>query len=92
MPHDETFVCPHCGEAIDRRAKACPRCGSDEETGWSDKVYLDGIDLSDGDDYEEIRQSEFEESRPSWTNKAWVAVTAAVVVGLFLLGVFAALR
>lgn len=28
-------ICPNCGEAVPSRAAACPRCGSDESTGWS---------------------------------------------------------
>ncbi len=30
------FTCPACGADVPIRAKACPECGSDKETGWSD--------------------------------------------------------
>jgi hypothetical protein len=37
----ETFPCPNCGAAVPLKAKACPECGSDEETGWSEAApYL----------------------------------------------------
>ncbi|HEX3020116.1 MAG TPA: hypothetical protein VHP36_07425, partial [Chitinispirillaceae bacterium] len=58
MP-DKYEVCSYCGGQMDIKAKACPHCGSDENTGWSDKTYLDGIDFLDEDQYEEIRKQEF---------------------------------
>jgi hypothetical protein len=34
------FFCPHCGAVVPANASACPECGSDEETGWSqDAAY-----------------------------------------------------
>ncbi len=30
------FRCPNCGAEVPINAKACPECGSDEETGWSE--------------------------------------------------------
>jgi len=35
------FTCPHCGADVPIKALACPKCGSDEETGWSEEAkYL----------------------------------------------------
>lgn len=51
--------CPFCGEQIPAKANACPHCGSDELTGWSEKTYLDGIDYDYEDQYEEIKAQEF---------------------------------
>lgn len=45
-PGDD-FVCPHCGEELPKGSKFCPECGSDENTGWSDDTYLDGVSLPD---------------------------------------------
>jgi hypothetical protein len=42
-----------------RGAAACPHCGSDERTGWSADTYLDGIDLPDDVDYDDMVQKEF---------------------------------
>ena len=63
MQSDDMAPCPHCGEEIHKNVKACPHCGSDEMTGWSENKYLDGIDLPEEVDYEEIRQNEFGGSR-----------------------------
>ena len=41
------FICPHCGAEVDIDAVACPACGSDEETGWSEGTAYDGLDLYD---------------------------------------------
>jgi len=30
------FTCPHCGIDVPISARACPECGSDRETGWSE--------------------------------------------------------
>ncbi len=72
-------ICPYCGEQIDAMAKACTHCGSDENTGWSEKTYLDGIDLVDDDLYEELREKEF-------TKKMGLPVWQ-IVTGLFLLAI-----
>jgi uncharacterized membrane protein YvbJ len=55
--------CPHCGEEIKSNARNCPHCGSDDETGWSEQTYLDGVDIPDKGSYEEIRRSEFDDDR-----------------------------
>lgn len=56
----EKSICTYCGAEIKKNAKACPECGSDELTGWSELTYLDGIDFPD-QDYEEIKNNEFGE-------------------------------
>jgi hypothetical protein len=35
---NDTFACPHCGAAVPVGASACPACGSDENTGWSEEA------------------------------------------------------
>ncbi len=42
---DEYFICPVCGTEVESRAPACPECGSDKDTGWSDDTIYDGLDL-----------------------------------------------
>src|ERR1041384_1119375 len=32
-------ICPNCGAEVPRQAKACPECGSDEKTGWSEEAH-----------------------------------------------------
>jgi len=32
-------ICPNCGTVLPSDAKACPECGADDETGWSEEAY-----------------------------------------------------
>jgi hypothetical protein len=82
-------ICPACGAVVPPNAKACPECGSDEETGWSEQARTDGLDLPDEDfDYDEFVKHEFEgEDRRSHGIKgAWwlVAVILLVTLAAFL--------
>ena len=42
---EDYFVCPNCGVDVPIKAKACPDCGSDENTGWSEDTMYDALDL-----------------------------------------------
>ena len=54
------FVCPNCGSIVPGKAKACPFCGSDEETGWASNAEFSYLDPTfEEDDYEELRKTEF---------------------------------
>lgn len=82
---EEMIPCPHCGAEIRSDAKACPNCGSDDETGWSQKTYLDGIDLPDSDEYEELREREFgSQSHARGIKGYWKTATALAVAIVFL--------
>ncbi len=85
MKKDNMIPCPYCGEMIKENAKSCRYCGSDEKTGWSDETYLDGIDLGDDIDYDEITAKEFPKSGNSlkWW-ESWKVLTAAGVLLFFL--------
>jgi len=48
----KTFPCPNCGFDVPQKAKACPHCGSDENTGWSDQTYLDNLGIYTEEDYQ----------------------------------------
>jgi hypothetical protein len=53
-------VCPVCGATVPPNAKACPGCGADEETGWSEEARTDELGLPDENfDYEEFVKREF---------------------------------
>jgi hypothetical protein len=39
----KTFMCPHCGAVIPEDSPACPECGSDRETGWSEAYHADWL-------------------------------------------------
>ena len=44
------FRCPHCHALIPLESRACPECGSDDQTGWSPNTMYDGLDLPGWDD------------------------------------------
>ena len=53
-------ICPNCGAEVPRGAKACPQCGSDEQTGWSEEAATGGLDLPDEDfSYDDFVKREF---------------------------------
>ena len=53
---NDWFTCPVCGEVVRANALACPHCGSDDETGWSDDAACDDLDLPiDAHDTGEIK-------------------------------------
>ena len=53
-------VCPNCGADVPPNAKACPRCGACEETGWSDAARSSHLGLPDEDfSYDEFVKNEF---------------------------------
>jgi hypothetical protein len=43
------FSCPHCGAQVPSSATACPECGSDNETGWSEAAAYDDLLLYDNE-------------------------------------------
>lgn len=80
-PPDE---CAHCGAAIPRRARACPECGADENTGWreNDATRYDGLDLPD----EAFADERVSRAHPLRRGLAWYWVVAAAFVLLALIG------
>ena len=62
--------CPNCGAEVPSNAKACPACGSDEQTGWSDKAYADNLGLPDEDGHEVIA------SLREWSRTPIIVVSA----------------
>ena len=89
MPHDE-FICPVCGATVPAKASVCPDCGSDEQTGWSDKTIYDGTGIEDPDefDYEDWKRKELGDG-PQRTGRQWfwwaVAVVALVLLLMWLI-------
>lgn len=78
--------CPHCGAELPERAKACPGCGSDEATGWSDRAHGERLGIPDEDfDYDRFTREEFGEERPARSRRTWWWQALAVVIVALLL-------
>jgi len=79
-------ICPDCGAAVPRNAKACPECGSDEQTGWSEESRADGLDLPDDNfDYGDFVKREFRGKNPVPRGIHWFWwVVAVAILGAFV--------
>jgi hypothetical protein len=84
--------CPACGEHVPAGARACPACGADERTGWSDDTLYDGLDLPD----EAFEDDASPERRPprmaGRTWKDYVTVGLTILLVLILSGVWIVFR
>ena len=81
-------TCPNCGAEVPRNAKACPECGSDEQTGWSDEASSDGLDLPEQEfDYKDFVKREFgaKSPVPRGIRWFWWVIAIGVVIVLALL-------
>jgi hypothetical protein len=58
-------TCPNCGATVPPKAKVCPECGADEDTGWSEDAYAPNPDLPDDEfNYDEYVKREFDRKDP----------------------------
>jgi len=76
--------CPNCGAELKPGAQVCPECGSDEQTGWSERAQSDGLDLPEESfDYNEFVKRELEDKGPvpRGVHWFWWLVALALVVG-----------
>jgi hypothetical protein len=75
-------TCPNCGAAVPCNARACPECGSCEETGWSTEAQSDGLGLPEENfDYSEYVKREFggEKSVPRGISRFWWVIAILVL-------------
>lgn len=75
--------CPNCGAEVPPKARACPGCGADEQTGWSDRAHADHLGLPDEEfDYDEFVKSEFgpEQARPRGIHWFWWVTAILIIV------------
>ncbi|MEI7729944.1 MAG: zinc ribbon domain-containing protein [Verrucomicrobiota bacterium] len=81
-------LCPQCGATVPPKARACPECGADELSGWSDEAVYDRLAIPRPDfDYNDYLRKEFgtpEANRSRGISWFW-RVVAIGLVGLFLL-------
>ena len=73
------MICPNCGAEVPEGAPACPECGSDEETGWSEEAQTPGSALPDDEfDYDEFVKKEFGNKTPVPHGVQWFWWVVAV--------------
>lgn len=82
-------ICPQCGAEVPRKALACPECGSDYETGWSEDAAAQRLDLPDDNfDYDEFVKEEFggekNSARPRGIPTLWWIVAIVLIVAVLL--------
>jgi hypothetical protein len=82
--------CPHCEARVPRGVLACPECGSDATTGWSDEAddWAGDLPTGYGDDdefdYEDALAGMGLGGRPSRTRlqdarrKTWIVVVIVI--------------
>ncbi|MHC4268304.1 MAG: zinc-ribbon domain-containing protein [Planctomycetota bacterium] len=72
------FCCPNCGAEVPIKAKSCPDCGSDENTGWSDETIYDGLDLNEYDESDEKPKASL------FQNKNFLYIVIIVTILVFI--------
>jgi uncharacterized membrane protein YvbJ len=79
-------ICPNCGAPVPAKAKACPQCGSDETTGWSEEASANGLDLPDENfNYDAYVEQEFGSKKPVPRGMHWFWwVVAIILAAVFL--------
>jgi uncharacterized membrane protein YvbJ len=80
-------ICPNCGAEVPPNAKACPECGSDENTGWSEQARYDSLDLPDDKfNYDDFVEREFGWKKPVPRGQHWFwwIIAVLIVVALVL--------
>jgi uncharacterized membrane protein YvbJ len=79
-------ICPNCGAAVPPNATACPQCGADEQTGWSDEARHGDLDLpKENFDYQDFVKREFGGGKPIPRGIHWFWWLVAVLVLAVLL-------
>lgn len=73
------FVCPNCGAEVPQKALACPECGSDDQTGWSEDTLYDGTGIEFFDEPENTP------SPSLFMNRNFLFMVAVAAIILFLI-------
>lgn len=86
-----SFSCPNCGARVSGNARACPECGSCDQTGWSDEAKIGGLDLPDEEfDYGDFVRREFGPApvRPRGISWFWWIAALVILIGFVAVFVF----
>lgn len=85
-------ICPNCGAEVPPRALACPECGADEKSGWSDRAQAQRLGLPDDEfDYDQFVKEEFGAPQQSSLRPRgirWLWWVVAAMLALMLLASF----
>ncbi|MCB9230874.1 MAG: zinc ribbon domain-containing protein [Bacteroidia bacterium] len=76
----DTFICPNCGTEVNVRARSCPECGADDETGWRDLSHSNAMD-DDEFNYDSFIKDEF--GKPGIKPKGmpwWIWILAILLI------------
>ncbi len=84
-PHYTPEICPNCGADVPAKARACPACGSSEETGWSNQAAAADLGIpEDSFDYNEFTAREFGGKQGRHGLKWYWALVAILLLLSFL--------
>ena len=81
-------ICPNCGAEVPAKAKACPGCGADDQTGWSEQARYNDLDLPDDSfDYDDFVKKEFGPASavPHGIRWFWWVIAILLATGLLFL-------
>ena len=86
-------ICPNCGAEVPPKARACPECGADEKTGWSEEAHASGLGLPDENfDYDDFVKQRVWRQEPRATRHSLVLVGRCGAGGGSLHHVLAAMK
>jgi hypothetical protein len=78
--------CPNCGAELPKKARACPECGSDERTGWSEDAATSGLNLPNEEfNYDEFVEKEFgnkPQVKPHGLHWVWWTTGVVLLLGM----------
>jgi hypothetical protein len=82
-------VCPICESEVPEGSRACPECGADETTGWSQGAYCERLGTPDPDeafDYGDFVKNEFapRPNRAKRLNVIWILTALILLLALLV--------
>jgi len=80
-------ICTNCGAEIPPRCRACPACGADDQTGWSEDAQHGGLDFPGEEfDYENFVKDEFggRQVKPRGLHWFWWLVALLLLIAVVL--------